>query len=370
MLGDIHFLSKFQSEDVHLGYDFLFWYYLSQSLKQIFYKDQFIPVLIREEKESTTHFYQTWKVMSSAYQQLLEQSVNCMPLVCSQSYQAKTLLRHFSEVIINQILQESFTEAGRLARGKAYGKDSRVIHWHLKDGIIQAKIRGNINPYFGVYEEPTYRVELKMTPLPLEKWLHIVTELTQKVSFIGNLLVDELPENIEQVFAKFDSHLLPQDYHDFQVSCSCPDYAVPCKHIAGVCNRLATIIDNEPLILFEMRGITIKRLHQELIKSPLGKILSEAQAKDVKPSLPVTSYYTQPLPSDIPHEVQLKDFWNGKHPLPTQLPEFQESLVPAVSIKKGGDYPAFWHKQSSFIATMEDFIFVCGKSIINSYKRK
>ena len=144
-------------------------------------------------------------------------------------------------------------------------------------GWYKAKIRGNKNPYFGVYTEPTYKTEVQMVHLTATQWKKIIARLTQRASFIAKLLVDEIPENIEEVFAEFKPHLLPNDYNDFKVSCNCPDYAVPCKHIAGVCYRLASVLDNNPLLLFEMRGLPLEKLQQELIKSPLGKILADAQ---------------------------------------------------------------------------------------------
>lgn len=54
-------------------------------------------------------------------------------------------------------------------------------------------------------------------------------------------------------------------------------------------------------------------------------------------------------------KVSLKQFWQGETPLPKELPAHQEASIPAVLVKKGGDYPASWHKQSSFIEVMDDF---------------
>jgi uncharacterized Zn finger protein len=250
---------------------------------------------------------------------------------------------------------EDFTDSGRLARGRAYASEHRVKQWLIKKGIIQAKIRGNTNPYYGVYKEPTYNTEVQMTRLTQAQWKKIIERLTQRASFIAKLLVDEIPENIEDVFAEFNTHLLPDSYKDFKVSCDCPDYAVPCKHIAGVCYRLANILDNNPLLLFEMRGLAPEKLHQELIKSPLGKILANAQVTNVSELTTVESFYTRLEPKVIPEKIQLKQFWHGVVPLPKELPLHQEATIPAVLIKKGGDYPAFWHKQGSFIAVMEDF---------------
>ena len=70
---------------------------------------------------------------------------------------------------------------------------------------------------------------------------------------------------------------------------------------------------------------------------------------------PVASFYTQPELKDIPEQIHLKQFWHGTIPLPKELPPHQEASIPAALVKKGGDYPAFWHKQGSFIAVMEEF---------------
>ena len=258
---------------------------------------------------------------------------------------------------------EEFTDSGRLARGRAYASDHRVKQWQIKKGVIQAKIRGNKNPYFGVYTEPTYETKVQMAHLTEAQWKKVIARLTQRASFIAKLLVDDIPENIEEVFAEFKTHFLPNSYKDFKVSCNCPDYAVPCKHIAGVCYRLASILDNNPLLLFEMRGLAPDKLHQELIKSPLGKILADAQATEISELTPVESFYTRPELKALPEQIQLKQFWHGAAPLAKELPPHQEASIPAVLVKKGGDYPAFWHKQGSFIAVMEDFYLRIRKNI-------
>jgi uncharacterized Zn finger protein len=80
------------------------------------------------------------------------------------------------------------------------------------------------------------------------QWKKVIARLSQRASFIAKLLVGEIPDNVETVFAEFHTHFLPNSYQDFKVSCNCPDYAVPCKHIAGVCYRLANTLDQNPLL--------------------------------------------------------------------------------------------------------------------------
>jgi len=112
--------------------------------------------------------------------------------------------------------------------------------------------------------------------------------------FIARLLLNEIPENIETVFAEAGVHLLPNNYKDFKVSCDCPDYAVPCKHIAGVCYRLAGQLDQDPFLLFEMRGLAPEKLLQELALSPLGKVLSDAKSNLTVEGVPVESFIPAP----------------------------------------------------------------------------
>lgn len=250
---------------------------------------------------------------------------------------------------------ENFTNSSRLQRGRAYSKDHRILAWKINKGVINATIRGNINAYFGVYKEPKYKVSVQMVHLSSAQWKQVIARLSQQASFIAKLLVNEIPENIETVFTEFNTHFLPNSYQDFKVSCNCPDYEVPCKHIAGVCYRLANELDQNPLLLFEMRGLTADKLRQELIKSPLGKILADATDDKSNELQQVESLYTRPELKALPEHIELKQFWHGKSALPKDLPSLQMTNIPAVIIKKGGDYPPFWQKPGSFIHVMEDF---------------
>ncbi len=250
---------------------------------------------------------------------------------------------------------EDFTDSGRLARGRSYSTDNRIKQWILQKGKVDAKLRGNINPYYGVYKEPTYIVSVQMTHLSEAQWQKIIQKLSQRASFIARLLLNEIPENIETVFAEAGVHLLPKDYRDFKVACDCPDYEVPCKHIAGVCYRLAGQLDQDPFLLFEMRGLAPEKLLRELANSPLGKVLSDAKSNATVELMPVDSFYTRPVLTELPQAISLKSFWQGQQPLPKSIEPSQPAIIPAMLIKKGGDFPGFWQKQNSFIEVMEDF---------------
>ncbi|WP_339390984.1 hypothetical protein [Crocosphaera watsonii] len=57
---------------------------------------------------------------------------------------------------------ETFTESNRLARGRSYARNGKIKSYKIKDGKITAKVRGSVNPYFGVYKEPLYNTQIEI----------------------------------------------------------------------------------------------------------------------------------------------------------------------------------------------------------------
>jgi uncharacterized Zn finger protein len=248
---------------------------------------------------------------------------------------------------------ESFTDSGRLQRGRAYSGDSRILRFDIIKGLATATVRGNVNPYFGVYKEPQYETEIKMTAIATKDWTKIIANMSSKASVVARLLLNEVPENIEDSFVAVGQRLLPYNRKDFQTECSCPDYSNPCKHIAGLCYRLSGELDQDPFLLFEMRGISKEALQAELAKSPLGKALaSELGDRNLELESAI-SYFTRPQTTAIKAVPTLKQFWQGQKRLPQSIPFATPASVSAIAIKKQGDNPPFWHKDSSFIETME-----------------
>jgi uncharacterized Zn finger protein len=247
---------------------------------------------------------------------------------------------------------ESFTDAGRLSRGRSYARNGRIIQHTLDGSVLTAKVRGSINPYFGVYKEPLYTTKVTVTPITLARWSTIIAAIGANARLVTQLLAGEMPDTIERVFEDLHLHLLPHNARDFSTSCSCPDFSNPCKHIAGVCYLLAGMLDDDPFLLFELRGLPRQRLREELEHTPLGQILARELEPRETPVQTTSSYFTRPV--QVPAAVtSLKEFWSGAGRLPPVEPPTQ-APIPALVIKRQGDYPPFWPKNTSFIATMED----------------
>jgi len=248
---------------------------------------------------------------------------------------------------------ETFTDPGRLGRGRSYARGSKVKSFKINDGVVMAEVRGSVNPYFGVYKEPLYKTSIELQPISQAKWAVAIAQMASKASFISKLLLNEMPDNIEDAFSTLGLHLLPHNRKDFKTSCSCPDGSNPCKHIAGVYYLVAAELDKDPFLLFELRGLSKAVLQRELAKTPLGMALSAELTAQAAEPLAVESYYTRPTTTKA-ETVSLKEFWQGAKRLPQSLDETTQSGVRAIVVKKQGDFPPFWQKEGSFIEAMEE----------------
>jgi len=250
---------------------------------------------------------------------------------------------------------EEFTNQARLGRGRSYARGGRILDYKLANGIVTAKVRGSINPYFGVYKEPIYDTSIKIKAISAADWAKVIRQIASRADLVTKLLMNEMPDNIDDAFSSLNLHLLPHSQSDFITKCSCPDYENPCKHIAGVYYLLASDLDEDPFVMFELRGLSRDNLYAELVKSPLGQILASSLTAEDVPVEPVESYYTHPTTKEaLAGVTSHKEFWTGAKRLPAPLAVAAQTSVPALLIKKQGDYPPFWRKDISFIGVMEE----------------
>jgi hypothetical protein len=96
-INNIHFLCCFQASNSRIGSDFLFWYYFSQSLKEIFARDQYIPLLLSRKAGEKIELYRRWQAVSGHYERLIQTAVDQMP----QSF-TKKVQYDFLETILLQ----------------------------------------------------------------------------------------------------------------------------------------------------------------------------------------------------------------------------------------------------------------------------
>ena len=141
---------------------------------------------------------------------------------------------------------ESLGLASRLSRGRSYARSGQVLTLDIGTGHVTASVQGSrVRPY---------KVRLTVDPLTTRQWRRVEAALAARAVFRARLLAGEMPAEIEQVFADCGTPLFPRSARDLGMTCSCPDWEVPCKHLAAVCYVLAEAFDDDPFGMLAWRG--------------------------------------------------------------------------------------------------------------------
>jgi uncharacterized Zn finger protein len=141
---------------------------------------------------------------------------------------------------------ESYGMSGRLARGRNYARAGQVLDFQLAQGKVTARVQGSrVRPY---------QVRIGVLPLTTAQWRRVQDRLASQALFRAKLLAGEMPHEIEEVFAECGTPLFPRSAADLDMHCSCPDWGVPCKHLAAVCYVLAEEFDRDPFGMLAWRG--------------------------------------------------------------------------------------------------------------------
>jgi uncharacterized Zn finger protein len=141
---------------------------------------------------------------------------------------------------------ESLGMSGRLQRGRSYARKGQVLEFSLTQGKVTARVQGS--------RPQPYKVTIGVLPLTTPQWREVERRLATQALFRAKLLAGEMPTEIEQVFADCGTPLFPRSAADLDMHCSCPDWEVPCKHLAAVCYVLAEAFDDDPFAMLAWRG--------------------------------------------------------------------------------------------------------------------
>jgi uncharacterized Zn finger protein len=173
--------------------------------------------------------------------------------------------------------------SGRLSRGRSYARAGQVLDFELAQGRVTARVQGS--------RAVPYKIRIGVLPLTTPQWRRVEEALGAQALFRAKLLAGEMPPEIEDVFADCGTPLFPRSVRDLEMSCSCPDWEVPCKHLAAVCYVLAEAFDDDPFGVLAWRG----RGREELLGSL--RRLPPAASAEARPLIgaPVIDVAAPPL---------------------------------------------------------------------------
>jgi len=155
---------------------------------------------------------------------------------------------------------ESYSDfSNRLPRGRTYARNGSVIDLRIERGKVKALVFGS----------DVYTVEIGVKPLPTTRWSAIVQECSGKVASVIELLQGRLSHAVMETVTRHGDGLFPLP-GQISLSCSCPDAATMCKHVAAVLYGVGARLDHEPELLFLLSHVEPQDLIRQAGRVPMN----------------------------------------------------------------------------------------------------
>lgn len=157
--------------------------------------------------------------------------------------------------------------SSRLERGKRYVRTGTVVDLKIEKGKIEARVQGR--------RKTPYKVEIRISPLNQQHCQDILEQCSEKIENIEELLSGNFPVSMQELF-QGEGGLFPTP-SEISFSCSCPDWALLCKHVAAVLYGVGARLDENPALFFELRGIDMDRFIDVALENRVEIMLENAQ---------------------------------------------------------------------------------------------
>lgn len=150
--------------------------------------------------------------------------------------------------------------ANRLPRGRTYVRNGSVVDLQIGAGEVKAYVSGS----------ETYEVAVKVTPVSKKRWQSICADCAGGIDSLVELLQGRFSQGVMERLCRQGSGLFPSP-QEIKLSCSCPDWASMCKHVAAVLYGIGVRLDQQPELLFKLHKVDEKELIANAGKGlPLG----------------------------------------------------------------------------------------------------
>ena len=154
----------------------------------------------------------------------------------------------------------------RIGRGKSYVRNGNVVDLKIKGGKIHAKVQGS--------RKTPYTVKITIDMIDEKKRHRIEERATGKIQNMEALLTGTFPEELKELFFQEDGLFPSPD--EIHFNCSCPDWAIMCKHVAAALFGIGVRLDSNPIYFFQMRGIDLDDFVTKVVSGKVETMLKNA----------------------------------------------------------------------------------------------
>ncbi|MFB9520548.1 SWIM zinc finger family protein [Streptomyces cremeus] len=185
-------------------------------------------------------------------------------------------------------LEDLSLDPARLARGRAYADAGHVDTITVTPGRVVAYVRGS--------RARPYRAELRLRTLAPEDWDTFLDAAATDPAHLESLLAKTIPQALLDPASPLAAvPLLPATAGDLLPSCTCPDAGRPCKHAAALCYQVARIVDEDPFVVFLLRGRDEREILDALGHRNAARAATESRTPPAVPALAAREALSRPL---------------------------------------------------------------------------
>jgi uncharacterized Zn finger protein len=160
---------------------------------------------------------------------------------------------------------ESYSDfSNRLPRGRTYARNGSVVDLQVEPGKVTSLVSGS----------ELYRTTIKIKPLASPCWKTVKSQCGGQIGSLVELLQGKLSKGVMEIVTRRDGGMFPSPA-EIEMSCSCPDWASMCKHVAATLYGIGSRLDHQPELLFKLRQVD----HLELIAQAVSPISKPKLAK-------------------------------------------------------------------------------------------
>lgn len=158
---------------------------------------------------------------------------------------------------------ESYSDyENRLPRGRSYVRNGSVIDLQIEAGRVRSLVSGS----------DIYEIDIKVRPLAKQRWTDVKGRCAGQIDSLVELLRGSVSKRVMEIVTRKGEGLFPAP-REISLSCSCPDWATMCKHVAATLYGVGARLDGAPELLFTLRGVDPAEMVESAIAqtAPGGK---------------------------------------------------------------------------------------------------
>lgn len=215
---------------------------------------RYVPVSEKKEKAQ------------KSIEKLRKKNPDIAPIIIS----GRKIARTWWGMAWNENLESYSDYENRIGRGRSYVKNGAVLDLKITPGRITALVQGS--------RSKPYEIKIDIEPLSRNTWEQITKACEGKIDSLQELIDGKFPKALADLFTSREKGLFPSP-GEISFDCSCPDWAIMCKHVAAALYGVGVRLDENPSLFFVLRNVNIDELVSKAVAQKSESLIKKSGKK-------------------------------------------------------------------------------------------